>query len=77
MTTISYSDIEERAFVMDIRATWAKYLAVFRSLDSSIQLVKLGTNLGLKIQKKGFKELHDNSNMVKKLRLNITCQIEK
>lgn len=66
--TISYSDIEERAFDMDIRTdTWAKYLAVFRSLDSSIQLVKLGTNLGFKIQKKGFKELHDNINMMKKL----------
>ena len=54
--TISYSDIEERAFDKDIRTdTWAKYLAVFRNLDESIQLVKLGTNLGFKIQKKASK----------------------
>ena len=51
---ISYSDIEEKAFDKDIRTdTWSKYLAVFRNLDESIQLVKLGTNLGFKkIQKR-------------------------
>ncbi len=66
--TISYSDIEERAFDKDIRTdTWAKYLSVFRNLDESIQLVKMGTNLGFKIQKKGFKSLHSNINLMKKL----------
>jgi CRP-like cAMP-binding protein len=66
--TISYSDIEERAFDKDIRTdTWAKYLSVFRNLDESIQLVKMGTNLGFKVQKKGFKELHGNINLMNKL----------
>ncbi len=67
-TTVSYSDIEERAFDKNIRTdTWAKYLAVFRNLDESIQLVKMGTNLGFKIHKKGFYNLHSNINLMKKL----------
>ena len=65
--TISFSDIEERAFDLDIRSdTWNKYLAVFRNLDESIQLVKLGTNLGFKIHKRPFATLHKNINIMSK-----------